>query len=321
MAISASCWMNSGKEKRVDKGLLGWIIFGLVIVSMLVLDLRRKVHEIKLKEALLWSAVWIGLALLFNVGVFIFKGHDAALKFFTGYLLEESLSIDNLFVFILIFSFFRVPAVYEHEVLFWGIVGAIVMRAFFIAAGVTLLHHFHWVIYIFGAILVLTGFKLISGKGKKMDPSKNPVIKIFRRFMPLTEEYHGGKFFIRKNGKLFATPLFIVLLVIESTDVVFAIDSIPAILGITTDPFIVYTSNIFAILGLRSLYFSLAGVMKLFAYLNYGLAVILIFIGVKMLISEYVKIPIALALGVIAGVLLTTIVASILWPPKGKGHS
>lgn len=305
----------------MDKGLLGWIIFGLVIVSMLVLDLRRKVHEIKLKEALLWSAVWIGLALLFNVGVFIFKGHDAALKFFTGYLLEESLSIDNLFVFILIFSFFRVPAVYEHEVLFWGIVGAIVMRAFFIAAGVTLLHHFHWVIYIFGAILVLTGFKLISGKGKKMDPSKNPVIKIFRRFMPLTEEYHGGKFFIRKNGKLFATPLFIVLLVIESTDVVFAIDSIPAILGITTDPFIVYTSNIFAILGLRSLYFSLAGVMKLFAYLNYGLAVILIFIGVKMLISEYVKIPIALALGVIAGVLLTTIVASILWPPKGKGHS
>jgi tellurite resistance protein TerC len=295
-----------------------WVGFNAVVVVLLVLDLvvfHRHSHVIKVKEALLWSAFWIALALVFNVGLYFTMDADHALKFFTGYVLEKSLSVDNLFVFLLIFSYFKVPAQYQHNVLFWGILGALVMRAIFIFCGVALLHHFHWVIYVFGAFLVFTGFKLVFEKEKEVDPSKNPVLKLFRRFMPVTAGYEGDRFFVRHAGRLHATPLFIVLLVVETTDVVFAVDSIPAILAITTDSFIVYTSNVFAILGLRALYFALAGLMGMFRYLHYGLGAILAFVGVKMLIADFYKIPIGLALGVIAGILALTILVSLRETP------
>jgi tellurite resistance protein TerC len=289
---------------------------------MLVLDLtvfHRSAHTIKFKEAIAWSIFWISLAALFAVIVYYWRGKETALAFTTGYIIEESLSVDNLFVFLLIFKFFKVPADYQHKVLFWGIIGALVMRFIFIIAGVALINRFHWIIYFFGAFLVFTGIKLFKQQGSDVKPENNPILRGFRKLMPVTRDYVGGKFFVRKPG-LYATPLFLVLIVIETTDVVFAADSIPAILAITQDPFIVYTSNVFAILGLRSLYFALAGMMELFHYLHYGLAIILTFIGVKMLISHFYHLPTAVALGVVAGVLTISVVASLAFP-KREGHA
>lgn len=285
---------------------------------MLTLDLtvfHRKAHTIKFKEAVAWSIFWISLAAIFAVIVYFWRGKATSLDFVTGYLIEESLSVDNLFVFLLIFKFFKVPGHFQHKVLFWGIIGALVMRFVFIFAGVALINRFHWIIYVFGAFLVYTGIKLFKQSDSDVQPEHNPVLKAFRKIMPVTKDYVGGKFFVRDKG-LYATPLFLVLLVIETTDVVFAADSIPAILAITRDPFIVYTSNVFAILGLRSLYFALAGMMELFHYLHYGLAVILTFIGIKMLISNFVHMPTAIALGVVAGVLAISVGASLIWPKK-----
>jgi len=300
-----------------------WIVFGLLVIGMLVLDLglHRDSHVIKLKEALFWSGIWIGLGLGFGCIVYFWLGPQKALEYLTGYVIEESLSVDNLFVFLIIFSYFRVPREQEHNILFWGIIGAWFTRGFFIVAGVALIHRFHIVLYAFGALLIWTGIKLAFEKEKEIRPEKNPVIKVFRKLMPVTNEYAGSKFLVRRNGKLFATPLLVVLLVVESTDIVFAVDSIPAVLAITHDPFIVYTSNVFAILGLRSLFFALAGIMGLFHHLHYGLAFILSFVGVKMLIADHYKIPIGLALGVIALTLVLSIVASMIWPQKRKGIS
>jgi len=286
---------------------------------MLLLDLlvfHRKEHEVKIREALIWSAIWIALALIFNAGIYHYWGSEKAMKFLAGYVLEKSLSVDNLFVFLLLFSYFKVPAAYQHNVLFWGIVGALIMRALFIFTGIALIERFHWIIYVFGAILIFTGAKLFAKSDNDVDPEKNIVLKLFRKIMPVTAEYRDKKFFVRENGRLYATPLFVVLLVVETTDVIFAMDSIPAILAISVDPFIVYTSNAFAILGLRALFFALSGLMKMFHYLNYGLGVILIFVGIKMVIAEFYKIPVAAALGVIAVVLTASIVISILRPQK-----
>lgn len=302
-----------------------WILvgFNVFVVIMLALDLgvfHRKNEVVKVREALIWTAIWVSLALCFNGLIYVWKGKEAALQFLAGYLIEESLSVDNLFVFLLVFSYFKVPSQYQHKVLFWGILGAALMRASLILVGTALIERFHWVIYIFGAFLLVTGIKLglSSGEDDELDPGKNPVVRLVKRFMPVTTEYHGDHFFLRQEGKLLATPLFIVLMVVETTDLVFALDSIPAIFAITTDPFIVYTSNIFAILGLRSLYFALAGMMELFHYLRYGLAFILSFVGVKMLASKFFHIPIGVALAIIAVVLAFSVFASIKWPPKVK---
>lgn len=297
--------------------ILLWIGFNLFVLLMLALDLgvfHRKAHVVKTKEALLWSAVWIAMALLFNLGVYFWQGQKVALEFLTGYLIEKSLSVDNIFVFIMIFAYFGVPALYQHKVLFWGILGALVMRAVFIASGVALIERFHWIIYVFGAFLILTGVKMAWQKDKEIHPEKNPLLRLFRRLMPVTDRYHGGAFFVKQAGGSFATPLFVVLLLVETTDLIFAVDSIPAILAITLDPFIVYTSNVFAILGLRSLYFALAGIMPLFHYLNYGLAAILAFVGAKMMLVDFYKIPIGISLGVVAVILLMSIIASLLCP-------
>ncbi len=301
--------------------ILLWVGFNVFVLAMLALDLgvfHRKEHEVKTKEALWWSAMWIGLSLLFNVGVYYFLGAEKALQFLAGYLIEKSLSVDNIFIFLMIFTYFQVPGRYQHKVLFWGIVGALIMRAIFIALGVALLAKFHWIIYLFGAFLIFTGIRMFKEDDEEIHPEKNPVLKVFRRFMPVTERYEGSKFFVRKDG-LYATPLFIVLMMIETTDLVFALDSIPAVLAISTDSFIVYTSNVFAILGLRALYFALAGIMKLFHYLNYGLGLILIFVGAKMMLADLVKIPIAVALGVVALVLSASILLSIVFPAE-KGE-
>lgn len=296
-----------------------WIGFNAFVLLMLAVDLgvfHRKSHEVSLKESLIWSGVWILIALLFNIGIYLFSGPKPALAFLTGYLIERALSMDNLFVFLLIFSYFKVPALYQHKVLFWGIFGALIMRAIFIAAGITLIKHFHWIIYLFGALLIYSGIKLMFEKTKEVHPEQNPIVKLFRYFFPVTKGYVGGKFFTRENLKILATPLFIVLLVIETTDLLFAVDSIPAILAITQDPFIVYTSNVFAILGLRALYFTLSSIMGLFHLLNYGLALILIFVGVKMLLEKVFEIPIGISLGIVAGVLAASIIASMVFPQK-----
>ncbi len=296
-----------------------WGGFILLIISLLFFDLKvmgRRVHEVTLKESLLWVLFWVSLALIFNAGIFYFRGTTPALEFITGYLIEYSLSVDNIFVFILIFTYFGVPPQYRHKVLFWGILGAIVMRMIFILVGVALIQKLHWIIYVFGAFLVYIGIKLALEKDKEIHPEKNPVIKLYRRFFPVTEGFVGGNFFIKKSGKIIATPLFVCVLVVETSDIIFAVDSIPAILSITYDPFIVYTSNIFAILGLRSLYFAIASLMPLFYYLNYGLSFILVFVGVKMLIADFYKIPVAAALGVVAGVLIISIALSVLFPKK-----
>jgi tellurite resistance protein TerC len=272
----------------MSQQVLLWVGFSVFVVTVLTLDLgvfHRKSHTVSIKEALTWSAVWISLAFIFNIGVWYWRGQESALAFLTGYLLEESLSVDNLFVFLLIFSYFSVPAVYQHKVLFWGILGALLMRATMIGVGAALLHMFHWLIYIFGGFLIITGFKMAFQKDTEIHPENNPLVRIFRRFMPVTTVYHGDRFFVRQDGRLFATPLFIVLLVVEATDVVFAVDSIPAILAITTDPFIVYTSNV---------------------------------IGTKMVLSEIYKVPIQIALLVVAGILALSIAASLLWPPAAE---
>jgi tellurite resistance protein TerC len=296
-----------------------WIVFGILIPTMLILDLgvfHRRAHAVKVKEALIWSSVWISLALLFCLGIYLLTGHEKALNFITGYLVEESLSIDNLFVFLLIFTYFCVPATDQHRVLFWGILGAVFMRGIFIVAGLALLENLHWIIYIFGAFLIYTAIRLAVEKDKEVQPEKNPVLKLFRRFVPLTKGYHRNKFFVKARGRRMATPLLLVLVVIETTDIVFAVDSVPAILAITRDPFIVYTSNIFAVMGLRALYFALAGVIQKFYYLNYGLAAILAFLGFKMLVTDFLEIPVAVSLGVVGGILVIAASGSFLRPGK-----
>ena len=302
--------------------VLLWIIFNLFVVVMLALDLgvfHRTAHVIHVREALAWCALWVTLALLFNMGIFLRLGSEPALEFLTGYLLEYSLSVDNIFVFLMIFTYFRVPYLHQHKVLFWGILGALCMRALFILTGITLIQKFHWIMYIMGGFLVLTGIRMALHKDAEINPERNPVLKLFRRVMPVTANYEDGRFFLRRSGRLFATPLFIVVLVVETTDVIFAVDSIPAILAITLDPFIVYASNVFAIMGLRALYFALAGVMQLFHYLPYGLSFVLVFVGIKMLLVDIYKIPIVMALGTVAAVLVISVIASILFPPKPEG--
>lgn len=295
--------------------LWSWLGFTSLVLVFLLLDLyvfHRKVHEVSIKEAAIWSAIWIGLALLFNVGIYFLSGQEAALQFFTGYLIEKSLSVDNIFIFVLIFTSFRVPALYQHRVLFWGVLGAFVMRALLILAGAALLETFHWVFYLFGAFLLFTSLRLFLQKEQHIQPEKQPVVRLVRRFVPVTDEYEREHFFVRRAGHLWVTPLLLVLLLIETTDLIFALDSIPAIFAITRDPFIVYTSNVFAILGLRSLYFVLAGTVQHFYYLKTGLAVVLIYVGLKMLLSDLVHVPEPLSLLVIAVILAVAILASYL---------
>ncbi len=287
---------------------------------MLAVDLgvfHRSGHRIGFREALAWSGIWIVLAGTFAIVVFFWQGHVQALQFITGYTVELSLSVDNLFVFLMIFRYFKVPEEQHHRVLLWGIVGALVMRALFIFAGVSLIHRFSWIIYIFGAFLVYSGFKLMRQGKAEIRPERNPVLRVVRKVLPVTNDYAGGKFFLRRGG-LYATPLFVVLLVIETTDVLFAVDSIPAVLAITLNAFIVYTSNVFAILGLRSMYFALAGMMELFDYLHYGLSIVLISIGLKMLASHYVDIPTIWALGFVLLVLATSVTTSLIRPRKAS---
>ena len=305
----------------MTKGALLWAIFGVVVAVVLVLDLgvfHRKAHAIKFREALLWSGVWVGLALAYTGLVWWLhpKGAPKALEFLTAYLVEESLSVDNLFVFLLIFSYFAVPSQYQHNCLFWGILGAMVFRAVFIVGGVALIQTFHWFLYVFGAILIVSGAKMAVQNDRTIAPEKNTVLKLFRRFVPVATDYAGTKFFLRRDGRLLATPLFVVLLVLETTDIVFATDSIPAVLGITRDTFVVYTSNVFAIVGLRALYFVLAGAMELFHHLRFGLSAVLVFIGAKMLLSRWCEIPVGIALSVVAGLLILSLIASLVWPKK-----
>ncbi len=292
-----------------------WVGFVVFILVMLGLDLglfHRKSHTISVRKSLAWSLFWIILALIFNLGIYIWMGHDQGHQFLAGYLIEKSLSVDNIFVFLLIFTYFRVPPAYQHKALFWGIIGALIMRVVFIFAGITLIEKFHWVTYILGVFLVVSGVKLFFQKDREVNPERNPVLRFFRRFMPVTPNYEGDRFFVKKAGTVMATPLFIALLAIETTDVFFAVDSIPAILAITLDPFIVYTSNVFAILGLRMLYFALAGFMQIFHLLNYGLALILAFVGAKMLLVDIYKMPTSVALGVVGAILAVSVVGSFL---------
>lgn len=296
-----------------------WVVFLLFVFLMLALDLgvfHSKSHEVKIKEALIWSFVWITLALVFNYGIYVFMGEEKALEFLTGYVIEKSLSVDNLFVFIMIFTYFNVEPKYQHKILFWGILGALIMRAIFIFTGVALINKFHWIIYIFGAFLIFTGIKMLFHKDEKIDPDKNPLVRLFKKFMLVTTTNHGNKFFVKIGVKTFATPLFIVLLLVEFTDLIFAVDSIPAILAITNDTFIIFTSNVFAILGLRSLYFALAGITKYFYYIKYGLSAVLVFVGIKMTIVDIYKIPINYSLLTILVILLISICASLLFPKK-----
>ncbi len=298
-----------------------WIAFILFIFFMLALDLgilNRKSHVVKIKEALIQSAIWISLAFIFNYGVYHFMGKEKGLEFLTGYLIEKALSVDNLFVFIMLFSMFNVEPKYQHKVLFWGILGALIMRALFIFAGVALINRFHWIIYIFGAFLIFTGIRMVTHDQQKIDPDKNPLVRFFKKFFPITSEMHGNRFFVRINHKTFATPLFIVLIIIEFTDLIFATDSIPAILAISHDPFIIFSSNVFAILGLRALYFAIAGITQYFHYLKYGLAAILIFVGVKMSIAGFFHFPIVLSLLIILGILIVSVVTSMLFPVKDE---
>jgi tellurite resistance protein TerC len=297
-----------------------WILFNIFVAVMLALDLgvfHRRAHTVKFKEALVWSLIWIALAGAFSVLVYFWHGHTAMLEFITGYVIELSLSVDNLFVFLVIFRYFKVSGQNQHKVLFWGILGALIMRAAFILAGVGLIKRFHWIIYVFGVLLIYSGVKLLRQEGSSVDPGKNPLLKAFRRLVPVTHDYVDGKFFVRRPA-LYATPLFVVLLVVETTDILFAVDSIPAILAITLNAFIVYTSNVFAILGLRSMYFALSGMMDLFQYLHYGLSCVLIFVGLKMIVSSYFKMPTWIALVVVAGVLGSSVLVSVLAPKKAR---
>ena len=303
-----------------------WIAFGVVVVLMLAIDLgvfNRKAHEIGFREALIWSIVWTVVALLFNGAVFLSAGPERGLEFFTGYVIERALSFDNLFVFVLIFSYFGVPRQYHHRALFWGVVGALVTRALFIAAGVALIVRFEWILYFFGAILVYSGWKMLKEKDVEVHPDRNLIIRAARTLFPVTAEFGAGRFFLRKDRRLLLTPLFLVLITIETTDIVFAVDSIPAVFGVTHDPFIAFTSNIFAILGLRASYFLLESVLKTFKFLSHGLSVVLIFIGLKMLLVDFVHIPIGTALAIVIAVLAVAIVASLIGQRRkrsGPGH-
>jgi tellurite resistance protein TerC len=298
-----------------DTSIWLWVGFNAFILAMLALDLgvfHRKSHEVSVREATVWSGVWIALAMIFNAGIYHFRGAEQGIQFFTGYLIEKSLSVDNIFVIALIFGFFAVPKIHQHRVLFWGILGALVMRAIFIGAGAALLERFHWILYVFGAFLLFTGFKMALHRNEEIHPEHNPVLKLVRRLVPVTNDYEGKHFFVRKAGTLMATPLFLVLVLVETTDLIFAVDSIPAIFAVTQDPFLVYTSNIFAILGLRSLYFVLAGVMDKFVYLKLGLSAILVFVGTKMLVTEVYKVSATVSLLVVVAILATAVVASVL---------
>lgn len=300
-----------------------WIGFNAFVLVMLAVDLlvfHKAAHEVRAREAAAWSAVWVALAVLFGAGVSAWMGREAGLEYFAGYLIEKSLSVDNLFVFVLIFRFFQVPPRYQHRVLFWGILGALVMRGAMIAAGAYLIERFHWVMYVFGAFLVFTGIRMATRAEQDIEPASNPVVRLVRRLIPVTPEYAGQRFFVRHAvdgvSKLAATPLFVVLVLVETTDLIFAVDSIPAIFAVTQEPFIVYSSNVFAILGLRALYFLLADVIDRFHYLKIGLSVVLVFVGAKMLIADVYKVSIGLSLAVIAGVLATATAASLRWPKR-----
>ena len=296
---------------------LAWISFVVFVLAMLALDLgvfHKQAHQVSLKEAGIWSAVWVSLAMTFNVGVYFLFGAERALEFATGYVIEKALSVDNIFVFVVIFSTFAVPAAYQHRVLFWGVLGALLMRALFILAGGAFLQRFHWAIYVFGGVLAFTGVNLLLQRNEEPHPEKNPLVRGFQKLFPMTREFRGPRFVVRENGRLLATPLLLTLVAVEVTDIIFAVDSIPAIFAITRDPFIVFTSNIFAILGLRSLYFLLAGVINKFVYLKLGLSFVLIFVGAKMLLIDLYKVPILASLGIIAGILTLSVVASLLKP-------
>jgi len=301
-----------------DGRLWAWIVFNVMLVVMLVLDLavlHREPHRVTAREAAITSAIWIAVALVFNGIVYWRLGTTAGLQFFTGYIIEKALSVDNLFVFAVLFTHFRVPAESQHRVLFWGVVGALIMRGTLIFIGAELINRFHWVFYVFGAFLVLTGVKMLRpSREAPVNLERNPLLRVFRRFIPVTAGYEGTRFLVRQGGKLFATPLLLVLVIVETTDLVFAIDSIPAIFAITTDPFIVYTSNALAVLGLRALYFLLAHVIDTFRYLSIGLAVVLVFIGAKMLLMDVVTVPVTVSLAVVLGVLLVAVGASVLVP-------
>ena len=301
-----------------------WAAFTAFVLAMLALDLgvfHRRAHEVRLMEAAIWSAVWVALAVAFNVGVWTWFGPTKGLEFLTGYVIEKALSVDNVFVFLVIFSYFSVPKAYQHRVLFWGIVGALVMRAVFIFAGAALLERFHWVMYVFGAILIVTGIKMLVQRNAELHPERNPVFLLFRRFVPSVPEYNGQSFSVVRDGKRYATPLLAVLVAVEATDLVFAVDSIPAVFAVTKDPFIVYTSNIFAILGLRAMYFLLAGVMDKFRYLKVGLATVLVFVGIKMTIADLYKIPVGVSLSVVGAILAVAIVSSLITSGRDKSRA
>ena len=304
----------------MSTSILAWGGFLLFVFAMMALDLgviNKKSHVVSTKEAAIWTGIWVSLALLFNAGVYWFMGKDPAVEFLTGYLIEYSLSVDNIFVFILLFSYFQVDPAYRHRVLFWGILGALFFRATLIGVGAALITRFHWIIYLFGIFLIFTGLKMAFSKDEDPDPDKNPVVLWFKRFFKVTEQYYGDQFFVHPAGSkaLYATPLFVVLLIIETTDIMFALDSIPAIFAVTGNPFIVFTSNVFAIMGLRSLYFLLDGIMGLFRYLKVGLTFILCFIGLKMLLSDIYHMPTSLSLGIVAGILAISVIASLVVKP------
>lgn len=296
---------------------LQWGIFFALLLAMLTLDLgviNRKEHRIGLREALFWSVVWTIVALIFNGWIYYRFGRQIGLEFLTGYVIERSLSFDNIFVFVVIFNYFAVPSEHQHRVLFWGILGALISRGIFIAMGTALLTRFEWLIFVFGAFLVYTGIKIFKQSETEVHPERNPVVRAFQRFVPLTNRYSGRNFFVREDGRLKATPLMLVLVVVEATDVVFAVDSIPAVFGVTKNPFIVFTSNIFAILGLRALYFLLAGLMHKFHYLSYGLGLVLVFVGGKMLTEPWIEIPTLVSLAIVMGILTLAIAGSLLRP-------
>jgi tellurite resistance protein TerC len=318
---------TTGPTLRETQLLYFWILFNLFALGMLVLDLRvfhRPGRGSSFRGALGLSAMYVGLAAGFAAVLYFWQGHQTALEFVTGYVLEVSLSVDNLFLFLVIFNFFAVPDELQHRVLFWGVLGALLMRGVFIGAGVGLISRFHWLLYGFGGLLVISGIRFLVMGEHKVDPRKNPLVKALRRFIPVTNDFRGGKFFVRNlqdNSRLYATPLFVVLLVIETTDILFAVDSIPAILAITLNAFIVYTSNVFAILGLRSMYFAVSGLMKIFRFLRYGLALMLILMGSKMLAADYYRVPISVTLGIVAAVLLTAMAASVAFPATKKNSA
>ena len=292
-----------------------WTIFGVVVAVMMALDLgvfHRQAHEVSVREALTWTGVWILIALAFDALVYVKYDHVKATEFLTCYLTEYALSVDNIFVFLVIFTFFAVPRESQHRVLFWGILGALLMRALFLLTGVALIEKFHWTIYVLGGILLLTGVKLFFQKDEQLEPEKNVVLRLARRFLPVTDAYHGSKFFVRIGGRTYATPLFLALLVVETTDVLFAVDSVPAALGISHDPFVLYTSNVFAIMGLRSLFFAVSGLLKFLHYLKYGLSLILVFVGGKMLVAEHFKVPVHVSLGVVCSILVIAVIASLV---------